>query len=132
MKKIYQGMLIVFASLALTFSIAPGALAATGCGAVDGSKKQVLQGVGQAGSNCNDKGVENTIRAVVNILSYIIGAVAVIMIMVGGFKYITSGGSAEGVGNAKNTIIYALVGLAIAVLAQVLVQFVLGQAANAV
>jgi hypothetical protein len=66
----------------------------------------------------------------VNILSIIIGAAAIIMIMVSGFKYITSGGDSSKIGSAKSSLIYALIGIAIAGLAQILVQFVLDQSAN--
>ncbi len=91
-----------------------------------GAKGEVLQGVGQTGTNCSDAGVDKTVKTVVNILSYIIGIVATIMIMVGGFKYITSNGDSNAVANAKNTIVYALVGIVVAGLAQFLVRFVLG------
>jgi hypothetical protein len=47
------------------------------------------------------------------------------MILVGGLKYTTSGGDASSVSSAKNTIIYALVGLIVAAFAQFLVRFVL-------
>lgn len=66
-----------------------------------------------------------TLERIVNILSIIIGVVAVIMIIFGGFRYITSGGDSTRVGNAKNTLIYAIIGLIIVALAQVIVRFVL-------
>jgi hypothetical protein len=77
--------------------------------------------------------VGNIISIVVSTLSYIVGAVAVIMIILAGFKYVKSGGDSNNVSSAKTTLVYALVGLAIAALAQVLVHFVLNastQAAN--
>ncbi len=64
------------------------------------------------------------IQLVVNILSFIIGITAVIMIMVSGFKYITSGGDASKVSSAKSTLIYALIGLVVVALAQFIVQYV--------
>lgn len=67
---------------------------------------------------------------IVNIFSVIVGIIAVIMIIYGGFKYITSGGDSGNVSGAKNTLIYAIVGLIIVALAQFIVHFVLGQAAN--
>ncbi|MBI2007967.1 hypothetical protein HYS85_01890 [Candidatus Saccharibacteria bacterium] len=67
------------------------------------------------------------IKKIVNIISIIVGVVAVIMIIVGGFRYIASGGKAESVSGAKNTILYALIGLIIVALAQVIVRFVLKQ-----
>lgn len=66
-----------------------------------------------------------TLRKIVNLISIIVGVVAVIMIIIGGFRYIISGGSAEKVTAAKNTILYGIVGLVIVALAQVIVRFVL-------
>ncbi len=53
--------------------------------------------------------------------------VAVIMIIVGGLRYITSGGSDTSVTSAKNTILYAIIGLIIVALAQIMVRFVLSK-----
>ena len=72
--------------------------------------------------------VNKLITQIVNILSVIVGVVAVIMIIFGGFKYITSGGKQESVTAAKNTILYALIGLIIVALAQIIVKFVLNRA----
>jgi cytochrome bd-type quinol oxidase subunit 2 len=66
------------------------------------------------------------VKDIINIFSWIVGVVSVIMIIFGGFKYITSGGDAGKVTSAKNTILYALVGLVIVALAQAIVWFVLG------
>jgi hypothetical protein len=67
---------------------------------------------------------------IVNVFSIIVGAAAVIMIIYGGFRYITSGGDSGRVGNAKNTLIYAIVGLIIVALAQFLVRYVFNTATN--
>lgn len=64
-------------------------------------------------------------KKIVNLLSVVVGVVAVIMIIVGGFRYITSGGESSNVSGAKNTLIYAIVGLIIVALAQFIVHFVL-------
>jgi hypothetical protein len=71
--------------------------------------------------------INDLIRKVINLLSVIVGVVAVIMIMVGGFRYITSGGNDTGVTSAKNSILYAIIGLILVALAQLLVRFVLRQ-----
>ena len=65
------------------------------------------------------------IRNVINVLSIIVGAVAVIMIIIGGFRYVISNGDTSGLTGAKNTILYAIVGLVIVIFAQVIVRFVL-------
>jgi hypothetical protein len=49
------------------------------------------------------------------------------MIIIGGFRYITSGGDSGSVSSAKNTVLYAIVGLIIVALAQVIVRFVLSK-----
>lgn len=74
--------------------------------------------------------VSTLLKRVINIFSIIVGVIAVIMIIIGGLKYITSGGDSGNVSSAKNTIIYALVGLVIVALAQFIVRFVLGQASG--
>ncbi len=68
---------------------------------------------------------------IINIFSVIVGVIAVVMIIVGGFRYITSGGKQESVGSAKNTILYALIGLVVVALAQIIVRFVLNKATTA-
>lgn len=69
--------------------------------------------------------LNNVITDIVNIFSVIVGIVSVIMIIYGGFRYVTSGGDSGNVSSAKNTIIYAVIGLVVVALAQFIVQFVL-------
>lgn len=86
---------------------------------------------GDDASNCLTE-TSNTpnslIKKIVDFFSLIVGAVSIIMIIYGGFKYITSAGNDSNVGSAKNTILYALIGLIIVALAQVIVRFVLSKA----
>src|SRR3989344_2370376 len=89
----------------------------------------------EVNSNCQDldsggSGLgqfNRLIKRIINLLSVIVGVVAVVMIIVGGLRYITSGGSDTSVTGAKNTILYAIIGLIIVALAQILVRFVLRQ-----
>lgn len=67
---------------------------------------------------------------IINVLSIIVGVIAVVMIIVGGLRYITSGGDSGKVGTAKTTIIYAIVGLVIVALAQLIVHFVLNESSK--
>lgn len=80
-------------------------------------------------SGCDAGGSEDKlndlIKNIVDIFSVIVGIVAVIMIIFGGFKYITSGGDSGNVTGAKNTILYAIIGLVIVAFAQFIVKFVL-------
>jgi hypothetical protein len=69
--------------------------------------------------------VNDLVKLIINIFSVIVGIVAVIMIIFGGFKYITSGGDSSSVTGAKNTILYAIIGLVVVAMAQFIVRFVL-------
>lgn len=69
-----------------------------------------------------DTGVFSKISSV---LLFIVGAIAVIMIVIGGLRYVISGGDATQVQSAKNTILYALVGVIVAILAYAAVNFVI-------
>ena len=94
------------------------------CASTNTPKGQVEQGIGAAGNECDTKGVTNFVNTVINVISIIAGIAAIIMIIVSGLKYITSGGDSNKVASAKSTLIYALIGVVIAALAQFLVHFV--------
>lgn len=91
-------------------------------------------GTDGSGDNCttepaigNTTGLSGIVKRVINIASWLVGAVSVIMIIFGGFRYVTSGGNDSSVGSAKKTIMFALIGLVIVALAQVIVRFVLSK-----
>lgn len=85
---------------------------------------------GCGSTNAGTAKIQNIITDVINIFSVVVGIVAVIMIIVGGFKYITSGGDSGNITGAKNTILYAVIGLVIVALAQFFVQFILDKVNN--
>lgn len=68
-----------------------------------------------------------TIKRVIQLFQLIVGLISVFMIIFGGLKYITSGGNDGAVKGAKNTILYAVIGLVIVAIAQAVVQFVLNR-----
>jgi putative exporter of polyketide antibiotics len=115
------------------------ASAAITCTSPDLSAKEQLQcGSCQAAgteANCNPgtapKTLGDTLKTIINVISIFGGAVAVIMIIVGGFRYITSAGSPEGTKSARNSIVYAIIGLVIIALAQIIVHFVLNNVSSA-
>lgn len=74
-----------------------------------------------------DTGLMDIFSTIANILLLILGAVAVIMLIVGGFRYVVSGGDSTAVEGAKNTILYAIIGIVVAFLAYAAVNFVVGQ-----
>ncbi len=93
-----------------------------------GANFDIQEGAANTADCSSDGGTEklnSLITKFINILSAIVGIVAVIMIIVGGLRYITSGGSDSNVTGAKNTILYAVIGLIIVALAQIIVRFVL-------
>jgi cytochrome bd-type quinol oxidase subunit 2 len=94
-----------------------------------GSSLQISSGSNCSGGNTSGgtKKVNQLITDAVNIFSAIVGVISVIMIIFGGFKYITSGGDSNNVSSAKNTIIYAVIGLVVVAMAQFIVQFVLNK-----
>jgi hypothetical protein len=102
-------------------------------GLCSGSNLQITENPNINSCNSGPNGVDDVnriLRRIVNFLSALVGVVAVIMIIVGGFRYITSGGNDTSVTSAKNTILYAIIGLVIVALAQVLVRFVLDKIVN--
>ena len=74
-------------------------------------------------SNLSDPG--RLAQLVVDILTWAIGVVSIAFIIVGGIKYATSGGDEKKVAGAKNTILYAVIGLVVGLLANVIIKFVL-------
>ena len=73
--------------------------------------------------------LEDTITTVINVILYVVGILAVVMIIIGGIQYTTSGGDQAAVTKAKNTILYGIVGLVIAILAYAIVNFVIRKVA---
>lgn len=92
---------------------------------------EACQGVGAGNGGCTaDTGrLTSLVNTVINLFSAVVGIAAVIMLIVGGFKYITSAGDSGKASSAKNTIIYAVVGLVVVALAQFIVKFVLDKTA---
>lgn len=122
---------MVFTALAASLFIGGSALPAYAASPFDASKQAACQGVELKDSgNCSSvaaKGNRMTalIRTVINILSFIAGAAAVIMIIYAGLKYITSGGEASNISSAKSALLYAVIGLIVVMVSQLLVKYVI-------
>lgn len=80
---------------------------------------------GCVSANANNNDLQSLIKTIVNVLIFLGAAVAVIMIVIGGMRYVTSGGDQNSVKTAKNTILYAIIGLIVMILAYAAVDFVL-------
>lgn len=125
MKKFLTGLLAV---ATITLSGLASTAPAYADAATDAAKQQVCQGVSAGGGTCgaSSDSLTKTVTAILNVLSIIAGVAGVIMIIVSGLRYITSGGDAQSVSGAKRTLIYAIVGLVVVAFAQFIVRFVLG------
>jgi hypothetical protein len=129
MKQILKNLRLVAAGLTLAVGLVYGFSAPVAAQA-GAAKTAVCAGVNNATGTCTGGGPEITkvVKSVIQILSVIAGIAAVIMLIIGGLRYITAGGDASGTASAKSTIIYALVGLVVVAFAQIIVRYVLGKA----
>lgn len=73
-------------------------------------------------------GDSSIVRRAINIMLFGVGVLSVVMLIFGGFRYVISGGKKESVTNAKNTILYAIIGLLVAVFAYAIINFILSAA----
>lgn len=135
MKKLTKnafGALLIGSFIALAAVVSPLVPSASAQGA---ECAEGVSGGAQAGIDCaysegtptqlfgSDGSVFTTI---VNVLLFVIGAISVIMLIIGGVRYTISAGDSGNVTAAKNTILYAIIGLVIAFLAYAIVNWVLG------
>jgi len=133
-KRLMSAALIVPA-FALTVGLfaQPAPVHAFDQGLADGAKSaQGKDQTGNAESLFGDGGGQGGIfRTITNVMLFLIGAISVIMLIIGGIRYVVSGGDSTAVQNAKNTILYAIVGIVVAILAYAVVNFVISSfAAN--
>ena len=129
LKKLF---LTLFASSALLFAGGAPAMAADVFGACSQpgmANTAACKDVAQQGTSGANP-VLKIFNAVVQILVIVIGAMAIIMLVVSGFRFVVSNGDANTVKGARSGLIYALVGVAVAVLGQLLVSFVLSRFAK--
>lgn len=122
-KKVLAGLMIVpTLALCLGFTVPSQQVFAADYDSID-------KGVdaGKVGSGKGLFEADGYFTIIINTALFLIGAISVVMLIYGGIRYTVSGGNTEGVTNAKNTILYAIVGIVIALLAYAIVGFVVGQ-----
>lgn len=110
--------LIISTSLALGF----GLFASQPAGAIN-----LWEGCAGSEKVCSSTGkdnVSNTARNLINLSLWAIGIVAVIVIIISGYKFITANGEAAKVASARNTLLYSVIGLAVAMLAWAIISFI--------
>lgn len=96
----------------------------TGANSAQGSDQQSCLFGNETGGACDGK--TPLFKTITNVLLFIIGAVSVIMLVIGGIRYTVSAGDSSAVKGAKDTILYAIIGIVVAVLAYAVVNFVIG------
>ena len=136
LRQIFTSALLVL-GLVSVFGYAQPAFAVNCADAANKTKpacatKSGLDATGTEKKNCGADGtsgcgINDAITTVINVLLFIISAVAVIMIIMGGIRYVLSNGEASQIAAAKNTILYAVIGLIVALLAYAIVNFVVTQ-----
>ncbi len=131
MRKFITTSLVVVASV-LGIIGSSSLVATPSVAALTANQEAVCKSIG-AGKDCdkNDSGgtdINRVIKTVIKIMSGLVGVLAVIMIIISGFKYVTAAGDSAKITSAKHTLVYAIVGLIIVALAQVIVKFVLNKA----
>ena len=133
---VVSGMIAMFGAVGMS-SMASAPVYAVDCDATPNAPAcQVRAGKKAAGANndtsCGPNGDQqctlgDRVAQVVNILLFIIGTISVIMIIIGGIRYTLSNGDASRIKSAKDTVLYAVIGLVVSLLAFVIVNFVVGQ-----
>ena len=126
-KEMKKTIRTAFAGLLLVPVLALGISAVAGSVDVSAQILNGLNSVNTGNGPTNLTGTDGVFTTIVNVLLFIIGAVSVIMLIYGGIRYTTSGGNANSVTAAKNTIMYAIIGLIIAIFAFAIVNFVVDQ-----
>ncbi len=129
MKKLKQ--LIITSMLAIGL-FAPALAAGTVSAQIpEESINSACQGIGAGGTDpCNGtaaSGVDRIITTIVDILSWVVGILSVVMVLLAGLNFITANGDSSKIQKARSSLIYALIGVAITVSAQLLVNFVVGK-----
>ena len=112
----------VIISIATAFMLTFGALAVP-VGA-QGILGDACNGVSSTLCDRSDDEAETFIKQLVNVLLWVVGILAVVMIIISGIKYVTSGGDSAKLTSAKNTLLYSVIGLLIAIFAFAIVNWV--------
>lgn len=124
LKKIVTPMVVVMSLLGLIglSAIAPSYTASA---STVSEVKSGVTGVGGDTDGNRSGDVAVTIKKVIGILLFLIGMIAVIFIVIAGFRFVTSNGDSNTVSAAKDTIIYSVLGIIIAVMAYAIVNFII-------
>ncbi len=126
-EKLSRGLLLVPA-LVLGLSLVPAPAHAVTDGTCDETDISFSEGADCAKGDDQATnlfgGSDSVFGTITNVLLFLVGAISVIMLIIGGIRYVISGGDQAQVTSAKNTILYAIIGIIVAFLAYAAVRFV--------
>jgi len=110
--------------------------AVVGAAADDPTTAENLYGIGTAsglttGVKLGTKDIKSTIAQIINVVLGFLGVIAVVIVLAGGFKWMTAGGSDDKVGEARKMIVQGVIGLVIVFSAWAIASFVIGQLKSA-
>jgi len=108
--------------LAGNVALAPQLARANGCDAIDRSQQTYDYTLPKVPRYCETGAI---VQRVLTIAFSLIGGVSLVFVIIGGFRYMMSGGNEESVTQARKTVLYALVGLIVVMLAVAIVNIVL-------
>lgn len=119
----------IILSLVMLFTVAAAPVASVYAAKdIDDAKTEVQEEACKNVKNCNEANpLGGIFQLIANVMLFLVGAVAVIMLIIGGFRYVTSNGDAGAIKGAKDTIMYAIIGIVVAFLAYAAVNFVVTQ-----
>ncbi|CAN5123601.1 hypothetical protein BH09PAT3_BH09PAT3_3230 [soil metagenome] len=127
---LFKRYIAVLASLVcLTMFVPASASAWSPFGSVDCSGRAKQSAVCADRSKTADPiaGSDGIVMKIVNLVAIVSGSIAIIIIVLAGLRFVTSGGSSEDVAGARRALIYAVIGLVVLVLARTLVAFIVGK-----
>lgn len=129
MKQIAKKAGLIITGIATAIVLSAGSAMALDITNISGNDNPAQAGAETAKANGMPSelvGVDGVFNNLTNTVLYAVGIISVIMLIYGGLRYVLSGGDASKVTAAKNTIIYAIIGLIIAILAYAIINFVIG------
>jgi len=136
-KKISKYFVTISTLVTMSAAVAPATTFAS-CTNIGSSVQAGINSTAGTKTNpvkCGDSGsltggINNVAKTITTDFSILIGVISVIMIIYAGFKYVTSGGSSDNANSARNILMYAVIGLIITVIAQLIVHLVLNSASK--
>ena len=125
MKKFFKKAGQVFTGAAAAVTLMAGRVMAAEAGTANNPAQAGANTAKGSGMPSELVGVNGVFTRITNTVLYAVGIISVVMLIYGGLRYVISGGDSKKVTDAKNTIMYAIIGLIISILAYAIVNFVI-------